>query len=194
MKEIKRRRGWLWSSRTDGRMDGHHLPYTNSVYSALSVPRWLLASQRYVPLSVLLSVVMVNSLPSTIMRSMSGSSPPSLDHSTGSGLGNQGQTRLRIVHLAALQMSLSREHSVIFQLKLPLTDRLPTSSWQCKWEKQRAPNTWPPLGEVINVTLHWVPYGNTLQFEVLSFLWNDQWRFDFQMGRICKEQIWITRV
>lgn len=61
-------------------------PYTNSTYSALLVPRWLLASQRYVPLSVLFSVVMVSSLPSTIMRSMSGSSPPSLNHSTGSGL------------------------------------------------------------------------------------------------------------
>lgn len=61
-------------------------PYTNSTYSAPLVPRWLLASQRYVPLSVLLSVVMVSSLPSTIIRSMSGSSPPSLDHSTGSGL------------------------------------------------------------------------------------------------------------
>lgn len=61
-------------------------PYTNSTYSALLVPRWLLASQRYVPLSVLFSVVMVSSLPSTIMRSMSGRSPPSLDHCTDSGL------------------------------------------------------------------------------------------------------------
>ena len=49
-------------------------------------PRWLLALHSYVPLSVLLSVVMVSSGPSTIIRSTSGSSPPSLDHSTGSGL------------------------------------------------------------------------------------------------------------
>lgn len=84
--------------------DSHYLPYTNSTYSALPVPRWLLASHRYVPLSVLLSVVMVNSLPSTIIRSISGSSPPSLDHSTKSGLGNKRQPCLCILRLMALQM------------------------------------------------------------------------------------------
>lgn len=63
-----------------------HSPYTYSLYSAMSVPRELLASQRYVPLSVLLSDVMTSSLPSTIMRSTSGSSPPSFVQITGSGL------------------------------------------------------------------------------------------------------------
>lgn len=76
--------------------DSHYLPYTNSMYSAVLVPSSLVASQRYVPLSVLFSVVMVNSLPSTIIRSMSGSSPPSLDHTTRFGLGNKGQTVLCI--------------------------------------------------------------------------------------------------
>lgn len=36
--------------------------------------------------------------------------------------------------------------------------------------------------------LHWVAYGNTLQFEVLAFLWDDEWMCDLQMGSICKEE------
>lgn len=63
-----------------------YLPYTYRVNSSLLVPRWLLASQRYVPLSVLFSVVMMRSRPSTIIRSISGSSPPSFVQNTGSGL------------------------------------------------------------------------------------------------------------
>lgn len=61
-------------------------PYTNSAYSSLLVPRWFLASHRYVPLSVLLRFVMISSLPSTIIRSTSGSTPPSFVHNTRSGL------------------------------------------------------------------------------------------------------------
>lgn len=119
-------------------------PYTNSTYSALLLPRWLLASQRYVPLSVLFSVVMVSSWPSTIMRSMSGSSPPSLDHSTDSGL--EAKTReLLTVFLRTRRCKFL--NSVRVKKKLTLQAL---------------------------VNLHWVAYGNTLQFQVLALLRNDQ--------------------
>lgn len=131
-------------------------PYTNSTYSALLVPRWLLASQRYVPLSVLFSVVMVSSLPSTIMRSMSGSSPPSLDHSTGSGLETEN---IRVF------LTVERYTS----LKTKLATALRFTSW-------------------IHVNLHWVTYGNALQFQVLSLLWNNQWMCDLQMGSVCRKK------
>lgn len=45
----------------------------------------------------------------------------------------------------------------------------------------------------IRCNLHWIAYGNTLQFEVLSFLWKNQWMCDLQQGSICKEVSKIQR-
>lgn len=63
-----------------------HLPFIIKMYSALFLPMELVASHRYVPLSVLFKKVIVNSLPFTTILSGSGSSPPSFVHNTGSGL------------------------------------------------------------------------------------------------------------
>lgn len=103
-------------------------PYTNSTYSALLLPRWLLASQRYVPLSVLFSVVMVSSWPSTIMRSMSGSSPPSLDHSTDSGL--EAKTRERLtVYLRASRVRKQTLQATSTYIGLPMETHSSFKYW-----------------------------------------------------------------
>lgn len=115
-------------------------PYTNSTYSALLLPRWLLASQRYVPLSVLFSVVMVSSWPSTIMRSMSGSSPPSLDHSTDSGL--EAKTReLLTVFLRTRRCKFL--NSVRVKKKIDLTGSCQLTLG-CLWKHTPVSSTGPP--------------------------------------------------
>lgn len=117
-------------------------PYTNSTYSALLLPRWLLASQRYVPLSVLFSVVMVSSWPSTIMRSMSGSSPPSLDHSTDSGL--EAKTReLLTVFLRTRRCKFLNSVRVKTKKKIDLTGSCQLTLG-CLWKHTPVSSTGPP--------------------------------------------------
>lgn len=67
-------------------MSKRYLPCTMRTYSALLWPMVLVASHRYVPLSVLFRKRIFSSLPLTTIRSGSGNSPPSFVHKTGSGL------------------------------------------------------------------------------------------------------------